>query len=55
MLKVVYSPGAERDLYSLPRDIFDSFQAAFDALEASPSNQDMAIESSACGGRPETL
>jgi hypothetical protein len=31
--RVVYSPGVELDLYGLPREVFDGFQRAFDALE----------------------
>lgn len=36
MFRVVFSPGVEQDLYSLPRSIYDEFQKAFDALEQDP-------------------
>ena len=36
MPKVVYAPGVERDLYGFPRDVFELFQSAFDALERDP-------------------
>jgi mRNA-degrading endonuclease RelE of RelBE toxin-antitoxin system len=34
--RIVYAVQAERELYQLPRTIYDEFQRAFDALEADP-------------------
>jgi mRNA-degrading endonuclease RelE of RelBE toxin-antitoxin system len=33
---IVYSTRAERELYRLPRNIYDEVQGAFDALESDP-------------------
>jgi mRNA-degrading endonuclease RelE of RelBE toxin-antitoxin system len=34
--RIVYAVRAERELYQLPRTIYDEFQRAFDALEVDP-------------------
>lgn len=36
MARVIYAAEAERELYALPRSVYDAFQRAFDALEADP-------------------
>ncbi|HLY77337.1 MAG TPA: type II toxin-antitoxin system RelE/ParE family toxin [Thermoplasmata archaeon] len=36
MPRIVYAVQAERELYQLPRAVYEAFQAAFDALEANP-------------------
>ena len=36
MHRIVYAVQAERELYRLPRAVYDKFQQAFDALEADP-------------------
>lgn len=36
MPRVSYAAEAERELYALPRSVFDAFQLAFDALARDP-------------------
>ena len=49
-MPVLYSPGVERRLYSLPRVIYDEFQAAFDALEKNPSDPGPPYRTKRLGG-----